>query len=92
MSTAGDFVASKQKVISELGRHAKDVGSTEVQIGIFTKQLEKLTKHFEKNPNDQHSRRGMFTAISRRKRLLEYLKGADLEKYRSTISALGLRK
>jgi small subunit ribosomal protein S15 len=92
MSVGGDFVANKKKVISDLGRHAKDVGSTEVQIGIFTKKLEQLTKHFEKNPNDTHSRRGMFRAISKRKRLLEYLRGENLDKYKSTIAALGLRK
>lgn len=75
-----------------LKRHATDTGSPEVQIALFTQKLDQLTKHFEKHREDEHSRRGMFRLISRRKRLLEYLKRTDIEKYRSTISSLGLRK
>ena len=92
MSSASDFVGQKKNVMKELGRHATDVGSTEVQIGIFTKKLEQLSKHFEVTPNDTQSRRGMFRVISQRKRLLEYLKNSNIEKYRATIAALGLRK
>ena len=75
-----------------LRRHETDTGSPEVQIALFTEKLEKLTKHFETHKEDEHSRRGMFRAISRRKRLLEYLKNTDIEKYRATIASLGLRK
>lgn len=92
MSSASDFVGQKKKVMQDLGRHATDVGSTEVQVGIFTKKLEQLSRHFQANPNDTHSRRGMFRAISQRKRLLEYLKISNIERYRATIAALGLRK
>ncbi len=84
--------ATKQQTIETYGRHAKDTGSPEVQIALYTKKLEQYTKHFEFHKNDEHSRRGMFRVISQRKRLLEYLKGVDIERYRSTIAALGLRK
>lgn len=91
MSTAASG-EGKNKAIAAHQRHNKDVGSSEVQIAIFTKKLEELSKHFETHREDVHSRRGMFRIISKRKRLLEYLKNTDIERYRATISALGLRK
>ena len=89
---SSDSVAAKLSAIKAHGRNDKDTGSPEVQIAIFTKKLEELSKHFEVHSNDTHSRRGMFRLISRRKRLLEYLKSESVERYRSTIAALGLRK
>ena len=75
-----------------LMRHATDTGSPESQVARFTKKLEELSKHFAVHKSDEHSRRGMFRLISKRKRLLEYLKRTDIARYRSTISSLGLRK
>jgi small subunit ribosomal protein S15 len=92
MSSSSDYVSNKKKALQTFGRHTKDTGSPEVQIAIFTKKLEQYASHFEKNPKDNHSRRGMFRIISKRKGLLEYLKGNDIEKYRATIASLGLRK
>ena len=92
MSTSSDFNDNKKKAQKEFGRHATDVGSPEVQIAVFTKKLEQYAAHFEKNPKDNHSRRGMFRIISSRKGLLEYLKRKNIERYRSTIAALGIRK
>lgn len=92
MSTSSEFNSNKKSAMAEFGRHTTDTGSAEVQIAIFTKKLQQYAAHFEKNPKDNHSRRGMFRVISKRKGLLEYLKKGDVEKYRSTIAALGLRK
>ncbi len=87
-----DTNSPKLQTIQTHGRHDKDTGSPEVQVALYTKKLEQYTKHFETHKNDEHSRRGMFRIISRRKRLLEYLKGINIERYRATIAALGLRK
>jgi small subunit ribosomal protein S15 len=83
---------NKGEVVKKYQTHKTDTGSPEVQIAVLTKRLELLSKHFEKHMNDKHSQRGMMALISRRKRLLQYLKNEDLNRYRSTISALGLRK
>lgn len=82
----------KQGLIKKHGRHASDTGSPEVQIGILTQQLDKLTKHFEKHPQDKHSKRGLFRAVTRRKKLLQYLKSEDVARYRNVLEAFGLRK
>jgi small subunit ribosomal protein S15 len=79
-------------VVKQFQRNSQDCGSPEVQIALLTRRLEILTKHFGKFPKDHHSRKGMMDIISRRKRMLQYLKGEDINRYRSTISALGLRK
>lgn len=71
---------------------ANDTGSPEVQIALLTKRLATLSQHFQKHANDKHSRRGMMKLISHRKRLLEYLRGENVERYRSLIASLGLRK
>ena len=79
-------------VVKKFQRNSQDTGSPEVQIALLTKRLATLTKHFGGNPKDHHSRRGMMNIISQRKRMLAYLRGEDIARYRSTISALGLRK
>jgi small subunit ribosomal protein S15 len=79
-------------VIKQFQINSQDCGSPEVQIALLTRRLEILAKHFGKFPKDHHSRKGMMDIISRRKRMLQYLKGEDIARYRSTISALGLRK
>jgi small subunit ribosomal protein S15 len=81
-----------QGVISKFQRNSQDTGSPEVQVALLTKRLVTLTKHFGSNPKDYHSRRGMMNIISQRKRMLQYLKGEDVLRYRNTIAALGLRK
>lgn len=84
--------SEKSGIIGKYRVSDKDTGSPEVQIALLTKRLEDLTGHFKKHPNDIHSQRGMFRMISRRKRLLQYLKDESADRYRQTISALGLRK
>lgn len=84
--------SQKGDVIEKFRTHTTDTGSPEVQIALLTTRLAVLTQHFEKHREDKHSRRGMFRLISQRKRLLEYLKREDVERYRATLQALGLRK
>jgi len=79
-------------VVKQFQRNSQDVGSPEVQIALLTRRLEILSKHFSSNPKDHHSRKGMMDIISRRKRMLHYLRHEDVKRYRNTISALGLRK
>lgn len=82
----------KGDVIKKFQINGKDVGSPEVQIALITRRLESLSKHFASNPKDFHSQRGMLDLISRRKRLITYLRKEDVTRYRSTIASLGLRK
>jgi len=82
----------KSKLIKEYKRHEKDTGSSEVQIAIFTKQIEELSKHLKKHPKDNHSRRGLLKMVTKRKRLLDYLKEEDEKKYNKVIKKLGLKK
>ena len=71
---------------------SKDVGSSEVQIGLLSKKIDNLTDHFKKNKNDKHSTRGLLFAVNRRKRLLEYLKKNSSESYKNILTKLNLRK
>ena len=82
----------KQAIIAEYGRTANDTGSPEVQIAILSARISELTEHLKVNPKDHHSRRGMLKMIGQRKGLLSYLKNTDIERYRSLIERLGLRK
>lgn len=90
MSASGS--SDKQEVVAKFRRHESDCGSPEVQIALLTKRLEKLTEHAKANAQDLHSQRGMMAIVSRRKRLLSYLKNESVERYKATLSALGLRK
>ena len=72
--------------------HETDTGSPEVQIALLTKRLDYLSDHFNKHPQDKHSRRGLLRIVSRRKRLLNYLKNEDINRYRAVLSEFGLRK
>lgn len=83
---------SPAEVIKQFQRNSQDCGSPEVQIALLTQRLEILSNHFAKFPKDNHSRKGMMNIISRRKQMLQYLRTEDVARYRSTISALGLRK
>ena len=82
----------KKQIIDSLKISSKDVGSSEVQIGLLSKKIEYLTNHFNKNKNDKHSTRGLLFAVNQRKRLLEYLKRNKPESYNNILSKLNLRK
>ncbi len=82
----------KQEIIKEFARHEGDVGSPEVQVAILTERIRELTEHFKRHPKDNNSKRGFFIMIGRRKKLLNYLKRKDYNRYRELIARLGLRK
>ena len=82
----------KKKIIDSLKINSKDVGSSEVQIGLLSEKINNLTNHFKKNKNDKHSTRGLLYAVNRRKRLLEYLKSNNSESYKNILTKLKLRK
>ena len=81
-----------KKIIDSLKINSKDVGSSEVQIGLLSEKINNLTNHFKKNKNDKHSTRGLLFAVNRRKRLLEYLKSNNSESYKNILTKLKLRK
>ena len=81
-----------KKIIDSLKLNSKDVGSSEVQIGLLGEKIDNLTNHFKKNKNDKHSTRGLIKAVNQRKRLLEYLKRENAESYTKILSKLNLRK
>lgn len=89
---ADERTAEKAEVIKKFRRSDNDTGSPEVQVALLTKRIERMVKHFEKFPKDHKSKRGMMKMISQRKGLLEFLKTEDANRYRSAVSALGLRK
>ena len=82
----------KTAIINEYARKPGDTGSPEVQIAVLTARIQELTEHLKANPKDHHSRRGMLKMIGQRRGLLSYLKNIDIERYRSLIERLGLRK
>ena len=82
----------KAKLIKEFARDAKDTGSPEVQIAILTKEIQTLTEHLKVNIHDFHSKKGLLMKVGRRRNLLEYLKKTDINRYRTLIQKLGLRK
>jgi small subunit ribosomal protein S15 len=83
---------NKQDVIKEFGRTGSDTGSAEVQIALLTRRIEDLTGHFKTNPKDHNSRRGLLKMVGQRRKLLNYLKRKDIEKYREILEKLSLRK
>ena len=82
----------KQEIIAAYGRTANDTGSPEVQIALLTERITELTEHLKTNHKDHHSRRGLLKMVGQRRGLLAYLKKTDIERYRSLIERLGLRK
>lgn len=82
----------KQAIIEKYARTPGDTGSPEVQVAVLTARIQELTEHLKENPKDHHSRRGMLKMIGKRRNLLGYLKSVDIERYRSLIERLGLRK
>lgn len=84
--------AEKQAIMKEYATHEGDTGSPEVQIAVLTAQINRLTEHFKEHKHDYHSQRGLMKMVGRRKNMLTYLKNKDLERYKSLIARLGLRK
>jgi len=82
----------KQDIIGENKLHTSDTGSSEVQIALLSKRIEDLTEHFKTHKKDHHSRVGLLRLVGRRRRLLNYLKSRDIERYRSIVKKLGLRR
>ena len=82
----------KAEIIESFATHAGDTGSPEVQVALLTERINGLTDHFKAHKKDHHSRRGLLMLVSQRKSLLGYLKGKDVERYRTLIQRLGLRK
>jgi len=84
--------ARKTELISEYATKSHDTGSPEVQVAILTERINNLTEHFRTHKKDLHSRQGLLKMVSRRRRLLDYLKRNDQERYATVIQRLGLRK
>lgn len=82
----------KLAMITEYRAHEKDTGSADVQIALLSERIRYLTEHFQTHKKDHHSRRGMLKLVGQRRRLLDYLKSRDLERYRALIKRLGLRR
>jgi len=82
----------KKSILSEYGVHDSDTGSPEAQVALLTKRISDLTEHLKVHKHDHHSRRGLLLMVGRRRRLLNYVMKADIERYRSLIGRLGLRR
>ena len=82
----------KREIVQRFGRSESDTGSAEVQIALLTQRINDLTDHLRSHKKDHHSRRGLLMMVGRRRRLLNYLQREDLERYRSLVRELGLRK
>jgi small subunit ribosomal protein S15 len=82
----------KQQLIQQFRKHDADSGSPEVQIAILSERITYLTEHFKTHAKDHHSRRGLLKLVSRRRRLLDYVRSQDVERYRKIITDLGIRK
>ena len=82
----------KAEIIKKFQRHEGDTGSPEVQIAILTKRINQLTEHLKKNPKDNHSRRGLFMMVGKRRKFLNYLMKNDINRYREIIERLEIRK
>ena len=85
-------VEQKTQVVKQYQRSGKDTGSPEVQIALLTERINTLTEHFKTHVKDSHSRRGLLVMVSQRRKLLDYLKRKDADKYRVLIDRLGIRK
>ena len=81
-----------QSVVESFGKHATDTGSPEVQVALLTERINHLTEHLKIHTKDHHSRRGLLMMVGKRRRLLRYLEDTDVERYRSLIATLGLRR
>ena len=84
--------ATKQRIMTEYATAPGDTGSPEVQIALLTQRIKDLTEHFKEHKHDHHSRRGLMLLVGQRRRLLNYVAKTDIERYRSLIERLGLRR
>jgi len=82
----------KSQLVEQHGGGKANTGGAEVQVAILTARINDLTKHFQSHPKDFHSRRGLLKMVGRRRRLLDYLKAKDIERYRNLIKELGIRR
>ncbi len=82
----------KKQIVDSYARGERDTGSPEVQVALLTARIQQLTGHFNTHKHDHHSRRGLVRMVNSRRKLLDYLKGKDLERYRELIARLGLRR
>ena len=85
-------VTQKQEVVTEYRRGDGDTGSPEVQVALLSARIQNLTSHFKAHVHDHHSRRGLLKMVSQRRKLLDYLKNKDVDRYRDLITRLGLRR
>jgi len=85
-------VAKRKEIIDNYRLHESDTGSPEVQVALLSARIEYLTEHFKTHKKDHHSRRGLLKLVGQRRRLLDYMKEKDVERYRTVIGRLGLRK
>jgi small subunit ribosomal protein S15 len=85
-------VEEKREVVQKFGKNETDTGSPEVQIALLSRRINQLTEHLREHKHDHHSRRGLLMLVGQRRRLLNYLMGKDLDRYRSLIQELGLRR
>jgi small subunit ribosomal protein S15 len=85
-------IGAKQGVIDKHRLHEKDTGSPEVQIALLSQRITYLTEHFQTHKKDHHSRRGLLKLVSQRRRLLNYLKNSDIQRYLGIVSSLNLRR
>lgn len=84
--------AQKKTILAEYGLHESDTGSPEAQVALLSKRISDLTEHLKVHKHDHHSRRGLLLLVGRRRRLLQYVARVDVERYRSLIARLGLRR
>ncbi|GAB2667572.1 30S ribosomal protein S15 [Saccharopolyspora gloriosae] len=84
--------AQKKQILTDFGLHESDTGSAEAQVALLTNRISGLTEHLKMHKHDHHSRRGLLLMVGRRRRLLNYLTKVDIERYRSLIQRLGLRR
>lgn len=82
----------KAEIIKQFGKKSGDTGCSEVQIALMTERINDLNVHFKTNKQDKHSRRGLIAIVNKRRKLLDYLKGQDLDRYQKVVQDLGLRK
>lgn len=82
----------KKQVVSKYRKHKSDTGSPEVQVALLSTRILQLTEHFKTHAKDHHSRKGLLTMVARRRRLLDYVKSRDVERYKTLIQSLGIRR
>lgn len=86
------FMKTTPDVVAEFGHHETDTGSPEVQVALLTERINHLTEHLRQHKGDHHGRRGLLMMVGRRRRLLDYLRSQDVERYRKLVAQLGLRR